>query len=639
MEKLKFRQIHLDFHNSPLIYNIGENFNPEKFAKMMKNSYVNSVTFFAKCHHGMSYYPTKIGKIHPSLKIDLLGLSCEYLHKEEINCCAYISVGWDEYMAFTHPEYLQISPSGKFYSSFLEDKWKKLCLGSKYIEYVLLQTEEIIKNYDVDGIFFDIVFQLPCLCSNCLKGMKSMGLNPEDENDIDKYRRIVEKKFMEKAYNLIKSYKNISVFFNSRLRIGMENEIKYYTHFEIESLPTGGWSYNHFPIMAKYFSNFDKEYLSNTARFNLSWGDFGGIKEERQLEYEILRIISNGGKCSIGDQMNPDGTLEEEVYYLIRKIYKKVYEVEEYYKKVKPYSEIGIFSIKEPKEKFLDSLEGCFRILLQTHCQFSVITEDIDFNKFKLIIFPDFIKFNEKLIKKTKKFLKNGGKIILSYDSGLTNENKFFIENIEFISKSQYRPDYFQFPGSKTRYVMYEPGNYVRGRNCKWIGKLWKPYFNRKWDSFSSHCQTPYEKEIEYPAILMGENFSYIWAPIFLNYINYGNTIYLEILEDLIESMIEREIKVKNLPQNAEIYYLKGENCFLISILYYPYQKLTKNIDLILSKGIAKNVEIRIKENRKLINLYKIPSKEKINFNQKQNLIEFRIDEFEGFVGIFGEFQ
>jgi hypothetical protein len=46
--KLKYRQIHLDFHNSPLIYNIGENFEPEKFAEIMKKANVNSVTFFCK---------------------------------------------------------------------------------------------------------------------------------------------------------------------------------------------------------------------------------------------------------------------------------------------------------------------------------------------------------------------------------------------------------------------------------------------------------------------------------------------------------------------------------------------------------------------------------------------------------------
>lgn len=339
--------------------------------------------------------------------------------------------------------------------------------------------------------------------------------------------------------------------------------------------------------------------------------------------------------------MNPDGTVEDEVYHLIEKVYKKVKEIEEYYEKVKPYSEIAIFSLKEPEGKFFDSLEGAFRILLQTNNQFSIITEDIDFNKFKLIIFPDFVRFDEKLSEKTKKYLKEGGKILLSYDSGLIEENKFFINNIQFVNKSPNKPDYFQLPEDinkfKTRYVMYESGNYVKGKNCKEIGKIWKPYFNRNWYHFSSHKQTPYEKQTNYPAILIGKNFSYIWAPIFLNYINYGNNIYLELVDYLIRNMIEKEFVVENLPQNAEIYYQKGKNCFLISILYYPYQKLTKNIDIILSRGITKDIKIKIKTNQKIKKIYKIPSKEKINFKQKENLIEFKIDTFEGYLGIFCE--
>ena len=32
---------------------------------------VNSINIFAKCHHGMAYYPSKVGPVHPGLKIDL----------------------------------------------------------------------------------------------------------------------------------------------------------------------------------------------------------------------------------------------------------------------------------------------------------------------------------------------------------------------------------------------------------------------------------------------------------------------------------------------------------------------------------------------------------------------------------------
>ena len=80
MEKeLPYRQIHLDFHTSPYIKGIGENFDSREFIKTLKDAHVNSINLFAKCHHGMYYYPTKIGTMHPNLTFDLFG--------EQIKAC------------------------------------------------------------------------------------------------------------------------------------------------------------------------------------------------------------------------------------------------------------------------------------------------------------------------------------------------------------------------------------------------------------------------------------------------------------------------------------------------------------------------------------------------------------------------
>ena len=55
---IPFRQIHLDFHTSPMIGEIGAEFDAEEFAETLKKAHVNSINLFTKCHHGMFYYPT-----------------------------------------------------------------------------------------------------------------------------------------------------------------------------------------------------------------------------------------------------------------------------------------------------------------------------------------------------------------------------------------------------------------------------------------------------------------------------------------------------------------------------------------------------------------------------------------------------
>ena len=63
--ELRFRQVHLDFHTSPLIPGVGEDFEAEEFVATLKSAHINSINIFAKDHHGMSYYPTKVGTMHP----------------------------------------------------------------------------------------------------------------------------------------------------------------------------------------------------------------------------------------------------------------------------------------------------------------------------------------------------------------------------------------------------------------------------------------------------------------------------------------------------------------------------------------------------------------------------------------------
>src|SRR5690348_18143593 len=112
---LPFRQIHLDFHTGPWIGDVGRDFDAREFARTMKRAHVDSVTVFAKCHHGHLYYDTKRPERHPGLKrgLDLLGEQVEALHRENIRAPIYISVQCDEYAADNHPEWVARHPDGK----------------------------------------------------------------------------------------------------------------------------------------------------------------------------------------------------------------------------------------------------------------------------------------------------------------------------------------------------------------------------------------------------------------------------------------------------------------------------------------------------------------------------------------------
>ena len=54
MNERRYRQVHLDFHTSADCENVGADFDPGVFARTVKMGPVNSMTVFAKCHHGAS---------------------------------------------------------------------------------------------------------------------------------------------------------------------------------------------------------------------------------------------------------------------------------------------------------------------------------------------------------------------------------------------------------------------------------------------------------------------------------------------------------------------------------------------------------------------------------------------------------
>ena len=134
--QLPFRQVHLDFHTSEHIPDVGANFSKSQFQEALKLGHVDSITLFAKCHHGLSYFPTKVGRMHPHLKRDLLGEQIEACREIGVHCPIYLSAGIDEWMALNHPEWLVIGKNGAGKEP-LAAGWNLLRFNSPYLDVYL----------------------------------------------------------------------------------------------------------------------------------------------------------------------------------------------------------------------------------------------------------------------------------------------------------------------------------------------------------------------------------------------------------------------------------------------------------------------------------------------------------------------
>ncbi|MEZ5412668.1 MAG: alpha-amylase, partial [Opitutaceae bacterium] len=348
MHHLRFRQVHLDFHTSGLIPGIGEKFDKRRFQEALKVGHVNSITLFSKCHHGYSYHPTKIGQMHPHLKTDLLARQIDACREINVRCPIYLSAGLDELAAFANPTWVVKKKDGTLYKP-LEVEWfvRILRFNSPYLAYLCAQIEEVCQRWpDNDGIFLDIIGTHRDYSDDALQEMKRLGYNPENDDDVQRYAEEVLYRYFKATTAAAQSVNEENpVFHNSgHISLGARKALKFNTHLELESLPTGGWGYDHFPMSARYVITQKWDFLGMTGKFHNTWGEFGGFKRPAALRYECGAMLAYGAKCSIGDQLHPDGEMNLDTYKLIGAAYAEVEQKEPWCDYVKPVAKIAIVS-------------------------------------------------------------------------------------------------------------------------------------------------------------------------------------------------------------------------------------------------------------------------------------------------------
>ena len=102
--KSNLRQIHLDFH-TPAFVKVGDKFDRKAFFDALEDAEVTSLTFFALCHHGHSYFNTTTGVRHPGLEFDLLEQVAEEAARRKIELLAYFSLNVNEIQAARRPDW------------------------------------------------------------------------------------------------------------------------------------------------------------------------------------------------------------------------------------------------------------------------------------------------------------------------------------------------------------------------------------------------------------------------------------------------------------------------------------------------------------------------------------------------------
>lgn len=533
--ELRFRQVHLDFHTSEHVTGIGAQFDPKEFADVLVKARVNSVTCFARCHHGYIYYDTKLNpeRRHPHLKRNLLKEQIEACHARDIRVPIYTTVQWDHYTAHHHPEWRVVTPQGTLEGTppFEAGFRRQLCLNSPFVGFVKAHVREIVESVPTDGLFLDIVKIQDCSCRFCLDEMASRKIDAANDAARQRFGTEVTRRFISDMTAYIRTLtKDATIFYNSgHVEPGIRPVIKAYTHVEIESLPSGLWGYLHFPLTVRYARTLGPDYLGMTGKFHTAWGDFHSYKNRAALEFECFHMLAHTAKCSIGDQLHPSGKLDAATYDLIGAVYAQVEKKEAWCRDAKPLVEIGVFSPEEfVAGRNNPTAMGVVRLLQEGRHQFDVVDSASDLSRYRVLVLPDEIPVSPALLARLREHLARGGALLASYRSGLNEAKDAFALDalgVRLKGRAPYSPD-FLVPGPElvkglppVEHVMYLEGLEVEPvAAAQVLARVNAPYFNRTWQHFFSHRQTPSSGQAAYAGVVKNGRALYFAHPVFTQY-------------------------------------------------------------------------------------------------------------------------
>ena len=642
---LRYRQIHLDFHTSPHCQDVGVDFDADDFARTLQEAHVNAINIFAKCHHGYSYYPTKVGTVHPGLQFDLLGAQLEALHRAGIVCPIYVSILWDELAGQQHPEWVIVDKDGRVASRAPLSNawgWTTLDISTGYADYVMEQVTELANMYEVDGFWFDICFPKPNYSPWGQEQMRAAGVPLDDDHAVWEFARRKQERFFSRLSQHVKSLAPAAtIYYNGTIKRDMRRIADYATHFEVESLPTSGtWGYLHYPVMARQARTYSKPIIGMTGRFHNFWGDFGGIKTTDQMLYECAVVVAAGGRISIGDQLHPRGRLDPAVYRLVGAVYARIEALEPWLVDATPTAEAAVLALG-PLEDQVDGIgtqspdaEGAIQMFIELGIQCDLIDAAADLTNYRLVVLPDGAQVDETLAAKLDAYVANGGALIFSGTAARPADGQSFVlaeAPVRYVEPAPTTPSYLRPTGfaplsnselaDDYDYAFYGQAHVVEALpGAIRYGDLRRAYFNRTWATFMGHQHAPVERSLNAPIAVRRGKVLYLAAPLFSGYQKWDYWAYRAMVDALLSELLPGRLLYPQAPGWVECSLhvqpaaADHPHRNILHLVAYQPRRTLQHIPHVDQAGTVTDLSVRVRSAQNPARVYLAPDNDDIPY-------------------------
>lgn len=645
------RQILFDFHTMNGIPDFGEKFDFQQIADYLTECEVDTISFPFRCNQGFSYYPTRIGYPYPTMKYDLMGRMLECAHAAGVRMMIYTNASVFVEGGNRHPEWKIRTREPSVYEQCI-------CSNTAATEHICAQIEEVLSCYDADGLFLDFGYDPPCICNACISKMAKEGIDWERNcSGHQSFARASSLEKMRQMYESCRKIKPDILFFVNG--IPFEEKAQYCTHFEYECIPTSRWGYNSLPLFSRYIRNFSKKAINMTGRFHGGWGDFGGIRPQASLEYDVFYGTANGLGSNIGDHFHPRGDMYEPVMRLVSSTMKKLSAIREWTDDCEAETDLAVIVPKGALENTagtLDAAHGCVRMLSELKQQFDVFSDAMLLQRpYKVLILPDELLMTPALAENLRRHFLAGRPVISSMFSGLTGMessveqcSKTLFETVVTPSQDKKLPpcDFSQnvrFAFSEwgltpQGFLEWDPaylqaiepmdelpqmpltcekrGLSVRMEQSRMIVEYIAPYFNRI-DRAIKHFQyLPPDRPTGKPALCCNDLVAHFTFPIFSAYFKSGRLPYRALLKWCLQRFLaDPLIRAPNAPSFAKITVTSQPGRRMIHILGNYPEKRADSMEVIEDELEMHDLPLSLRlDGMHPEKVYQAPSGQKISY-------------------------
>lgn len=579
------RQVHLDFHTSEVIDKVAAGFDAEAFAEQLAAAHVNSVNVFGKCHHGWSYFPSSVGRMHPGLDRDLLGEQLQALRARGIKAPVYVSVLWDDLAAVEHPEWVAVDVDGNLLArpalantsvTQQERGWSVMDLASGVADYIVDHVAEICRTYRPDGFWFDIVSVVPSYSPAAVARMKAAGVRIDRPEEVTAYYLAVRDAFVARVGAVVRGHlPDASIAHNHTTDAWLGGTAAGQTQVDVESLPTDGtWGYSHFPVYARYARRFGLPMVGMTGRFHRSWADFGGLKTADQLAFEAGTILSAGGGIAIGDQLDPSGQLDEAVYRSIGRVFERVESLEPYLVDATHPTEAAVVAAWVPSKSdagrrmlaLSQGAVGASHLLMEHGVQFDIVdAERLRPGEYRLLVLPDDARPDAAQAEAIKACLVAGARLLVAGRALFDAEGQPVLADApcRLVGTSPTTPSYQRLDDLAAEGSRLDPSylyacygealrvSAVAGAEAQ--GEVVAARFNRTWEHFTSHIHAPAGSDVVGPLMTSAGQITHVAVPLFSDYAEHSYWVNSAMLATTMDELLPERLVRHDGPPWAEV--------------------------------------------------------------------------------------